>query len=556
MTSSWMLRILGDFALVRDGEVVDRFGARREEQVLAFLALDAAVPKRRDDLVAAIWPGVPLAHARKHLSFNLFVLRKRFAEAGLPDAVHGIGRTSLILDERLVIDAQRFDAALAAVAVAADDPDGLEEALALYGGPLLPTCPSPWLEAPRARYAELYQLALERVVEHAGVAGVRGSIAGQVSPAARGAAGGGRVARPAPVDAVPAPAPDDDLEALARDAEAGLSLAVPDAWVARVGEAYPRIEALFARAANPGGRRRALFVAGRIWRYWYLVRRPADGVTWLEQLIGDEPVGRAADRARAYHALGSLLAVDGQPEAAAAHLERALALWRDVDEPLGLLKTLISLGIAHQHRHRTDEAAACYDQAIAIARTLGETRQLDGVLQNRATLAHAVEEYDLALALLRERLTLLPPDARLERAIALVGIAAALDSLDRRPEARDTATEALALLAEGDPPRLLVLGEIVLGRADFYAGDLDGAERHFRRADEAARETRLLRFVGLAQVYLALVERRGRDEVGAAARYEEAVRLLAAAGAPGDLERARQAWEEAVGDAVDMAATG
>lgn len=542
MTSSWMLRILGDFALVRDGEVVDRFGARREEQVLAFLALDAAVPKRRDDLVAAIWPGVPLAHARKHLSFNLFVLRKRFAEAGLPDAVHGIGRTSLILDERLVIDAQRFDAALAAVAVAADDPDRLEEALALYGGPLLPTCPSPWLEAPRARYAELYQLALERIVEHAGVADARGSIAGQVPPSARGAAGDGRV-RPAPADLVPPPPPDDDLEALAIDAEAGLSLAVPDAWVARVGEAYPRIEALFARAANPGARRRALFVAGRIWRYWYLVRRPAHGVTWLEQLIGDEPIGRAADRARAYHALGSLLAVDGQPEAAAANLERALALWRDVDEPLGLLKTLISLGIAHQHRHRTDEAATCYDQAIAIARILGETRQLDGVLQNRAILAHTMEDYALAETLLRERLTLLPPDARVERAIALVGIAGALDNLDRPAEAGATATDAQALLVEGDPPHLVVLSEITLGRVAYVAGDLEEAERHYRLAFDAARTSQLLRFVGLAQAYLAMVRRR-RGDPEATALHEEAMRLIAAAGAAGELERLRRGWED------------
>lgn len=541
MTShAWSLRVLGDFALLRDGEIVRRFGARREDELLAYLAIDATVPKRRDDIVAAIWPGVPLAQARKHLSFNLFVLRKHFAEAGLPDAVQGIGRTSLILDQRLAIDAQAFEAALAAGAT--DEPARLEQALALYAGPLLPTSAAPWLEEPRARMAELYQLALERVVEHAGVAPARGAIASQVSPAARSAAGNGH-ARTAPAPVVPSSPSDDDLEELAREAETGLSAAVPDPWVARVREAYPRIEALFARAVGTGTRRRALYVAGRIWRYWYLVQRPSDGVTWLEQLVGDEPVGPAADRARAYHALGSLLAVDGQPEAASTHLDRALALWRDVDEPLGLLKTLISLGIARQHLHRTAEAAACYDQAIAIARALGETRQLDGVLRNRATLAHTMEDYALALELYQQRLGLLPPDARVERATSLVGIAAALDNLDRFEEARAAATDALALLVEGDPPRLFVLSEIVLGRADDHAGDIASAERHFHRAYDAARASQLLRFVGIAQAYLALVRHRQGD-AAAAALHEEAMRLIAAAGSAGELERLRRDWED------------
>lgn len=539
---TWGIRILGDFALLRDGEVARRFGSRREDELLAYLALDASVPKLRDAIIQAIWPGVEPSHSRKHLSFSLYMLKKQFAAVGLADAIQPIRRTGLVLASGLVVDAQVFSATIASAAGSENEAERLDRALSLYGGPLLPTCDAVWVEPHRAQFAELYELALARMTERAGATKIHESIARGVSSSAWGGASAAPTL-PAHVDAW-GPS-DEELLALASEAEEGLSSEDPSEWLERIRAAYPRIETLLARGAASSQPQRALAVAGRIWRYWYLTHQVASGSNWLQRLIGDEAIGTKADRARAYHALGTLLIVDGLADAGAKHLARALDLWREADDPTGLLKTLISLGMAYQQQHETERASVYYDQSIAIARILGDRRQLDGTLHNRATLAQTMEEYELALSLLQERLALLPSDAAVERATALVGIACAQQGRGDYTAAKDAATKALALIKGTDQPRVATICHQVLGRVAYLAEELDEAAIQFRIAGEEARQTRQLRHVGTSMAYLALTMWKQGDVVAATKTFDEGMNLLGAAGAAGEEKRFQREWDKA-----------
>ena len=95
MSSIWRLRLLGQFSLDRDGEPIEFFGARKEEELLALLVLGHTLPLPRDELAATIWPGVYLKVARKNLSYNLFVLKKRLAELGAPELILDAGSRAL-----------------------------------------------------------------------------------------------------------------------------------------------------------------------------------------------------------------------------------------------------------------------------------------------------------------------------------------------------------------------------------------------------------------------------------------------------------------------------
>ena len=540
-TATWALRILGDFALLRDGEVVRRFGSRREDELLAYLALDAGVPKRRDEIAQAMWPEADQAQGRKHLSFSIFMLKKRFAALGLSQGFHSIGHSGLILDDRIAVDAQVFSAAIAAAAGTLNEQERLEQALSLYGGSLLPTCDAPWLAPHRRQFAGIYELAVGRVSERIGAGSMHDALFQQVSPSAWGRGGGG-FAFPAPPIEVPK-APDEDLLELAIEAEEGLAGEDSAEWIERIRGEYPRIEAFLTRVGASKRPQRALAVASRIWRYWYLTRQIATGTNWLEQLIGEEAGGSRVDQARANHALGTLLTVDGQAEAGTRYLERALATWQELNKPNQLLQTLISLGMAYQYRHETSRAASYYDQSIAIARVLSDLRQLNGALYNRATLAQSMEQYNLALNLNQERLALLPHDATVDRAKALTGIACALQGMGEYASAEGKAAEALTLIADLDQPRLKVLCQQVLGRAAYQMGDYEAAALHFRHAYDEARLTRELRDVATSMVYMAFTMRQQGDGEAARRTYEEAMHLIVAAGSAGEAERFQREWD-------------
>lgn len=123
------LRLLGSLTLERpDGESVRSVLAQPKRfALLAYLAaIHPPAPVRRDTLVGLLWPELDEGHARMNLRQSLYQLRRSLGSGALT----GKG------DERVGVNPERIWCDVAAFERALEE-ERPEEALALYGGPLL-----------------------------------------------------------------------------------------------------------------------------------------------------------------------------------------------------------------------------------------------------------------------------------------------------------------------------------------------------------------------------------------------------------------------------------
>jgi predicted ATPase len=153
------VELLGRFALVVEGRPVSEsaWRLRKAETLVKLLSLREGHRLHREEVVELLWPGRDPAAARNNLHQVLHVARSR-----LGDGAAGRRRLRLTHDvvalapeDPLWIDADAF-AAAARAALAAADPAAAGEALALYGGELLPGDRyEAWTEPARRELGEL-----------------------------------------------------------------------------------------------------------------------------------------------------------------------------------------------------------------------------------------------------------------------------------------------------------------------------------------------------------------------------------------------------------------
>lgn len=73
---SLSLRLLGAFAVSLDGQSVETFATDKERALLAYLAVEADRPHRRDELSTLLWPDLPAEKARNNFRVTLHRLRQ------------------------------------------------------------------------------------------------------------------------------------------------------------------------------------------------------------------------------------------------------------------------------------------------------------------------------------------------------------------------------------------------------------------------------------------------------------------------------------------------
>ena len=87
------ISLLGGFTVLRAGEPVTTFGYDKVRALLAFLAVEAGRPHRRDRLAALLWPEQPRSPALQSLSQALYQLRRVLGD----EAVRAGGVVPLLL---------------------------------------------------------------------------------------------------------------------------------------------------------------------------------------------------------------------------------------------------------------------------------------------------------------------------------------------------------------------------------------------------------------------------------------------------------------------------
>ncbi len=172
MNPVWRIELLGSLRACRRGRVVGRFRSRKIGMLLAHLALHLDRAHPREQLIELLWPESEPNAGRQNLSQALSSLRHQLEPPGIPGgAVIQATRSDVRLNpETVSCDAGEFEIALRAGRAAASEAlrdAALEQAVAIYKGELLPGFFEDWVLRARARLADAYVHATEKLADRA-----------------------------------------------------------------------------------------------------------------------------------------------------------------------------------------------------------------------------------------------------------------------------------------------------------------------------------------------------------------------------------------------------
>jgi DNA-binding SARP family transcriptional activator len=153
---STRIQLLGGFGVVVDGAAVpaDRWSRRQVATFVKLLALSPGRRLHREQVIDALWPGVPVADAGPRLHKVA-----HYARRALDDDAAVLLRNetvALLPDRDVEVDVDVFRERARAAQTSGDRATGAE-AVAAYAGPLLPDDPyETWAEGPRTELRATY----------------------------------------------------------------------------------------------------------------------------------------------------------------------------------------------------------------------------------------------------------------------------------------------------------------------------------------------------------------------------------------------------------------
>ncbi len=155
------IRLLGEFAVSNGGTQLTSINSQRLQCLLAYLLLHRDAPVARQRLAFLFWPDSTEAQARSNLRNLLHALGQALPNNGEHfietdgQTVQWRAGTSYTLD---------VDTLLAALD-SAQTPQDLQQALALYRGPLLPSCYDDWIVPERERLEQHVADVVQRFID-------------------------------------------------------------------------------------------------------------------------------------------------------------------------------------------------------------------------------------------------------------------------------------------------------------------------------------------------------------------------------------------------------
>jgi tetratricopeptide (TPR) repeat protein len=237
------------------------------------------------------------------------------------------------------------------------------------------------------------------------------------------------------------------------------------------------------RKAGPDGVEAMLTLATTYWKQGSLDKAMAT-VRQAETLLGPDPSQHTALRGQAALTEGRILTSASNVRAGVAAFDRALAFYRASDNvpPKTLAMALNNRGILLSDDGQFDAADKSLNESLAIyRRALGDDHVLTGqawyaLAQNSANASHfPAAEIQIANALRIERAVLDPDNPTLADALMIQG--QSLDGVGKLPEAEKSLREAISVYrkAFGKPHFLIGIAEVYLGLIQSKRGDTAGA---------------------------------------------------------------------------------
>lgn len=544
---SWRLVLFDSFRIERDGEVVATFQNRRQEALLAYLALHPGQVVERKAAAAALWPDKSESLAANRLTEVLLRLRRLLDEIEVPDSAILHPRRVLQLNPAMPTDLDEF----LALAAETERVQSLDPARAaqieasmtrIYGSGLLPLFLDPWLEPERERMDAILEQSLERCRARAGVMATVDSYDLMPLPPSRtqreDTGDGGRIEIPDDLGSLgdlPKTTPADPLHRRLREhvelvEEASVHLwgRERESWSKVIRKSYDAVLesielALAKNLSEPAAR-----LVGAMWPYWMEYEGAGQGRIMLERVLLSSLERGGAIYAQLLHGSGVLAIDHGDLELASLRLEMSLRHWEAIGQRVWYARALNSLGVVAFRRRELERAATLHEESLEILRSVRQPELMALVLKNAGLALMALGRYDLAKAMLVEQLAI--GRALEDRGViagALVDLSTVYQNLGNWDKASDLAQEALDIYQDLEDVAGRAYCMQVLGYLSHRADNLEEARSRYEESERLFRDCQHIRGVAEVSSYMAALLEDMDDSEGAE-RLREQAKVLAA----------------------------
>jgi len=196
--------------------------------------------------------------------------------------------------------------------------------------------------------------------------------------------------------------------ALAELAERELWRSAMAVWLDRLETEHENLRAALRWSVGHGEAETALRLGAALSRFWQMRGHLSEGLQWLQGGLCWTAGVSGATRARALDAAGHLARDQGDLDQAAALYEQSLALHRDLGNSRGTALVLNNLGVMAQFQGDNGRAVALLEESLTLFRKMGDEPgiavsllTLGSMAQLHGDLAHARTWYEESLALFR-----------------------------------------------------------------------------------------------------------------------------------------------------------
>ena len=546
-TSPWQLRILGTFELAKDGNLVDSLGQRRDEELIAYLAVTSPTLTTRDTIARTLWPDLEVDVGRRNLSLHLFQAKKRLVEAGVQEPIESV-RKRLKLNDSIAVDAHAFMNELAA-ATTTSAPTlqvlNLDAAIHMYGSGLLPEFSFSWLGVHRQRMESLYSHGTKQLVHVTGKGEAITGLLRGLPPT---------IWKPQTTSQSP-----EEWHLSSLPPGAALSRHAIDEIQEFVhGTAAKLLETDYTSAAQEvASREREILSAAMqllenreyvpalrllipLRGYW-LKESPRAGSAILRHVL-DAAIGYPDElSARGLEIAGSASYEIGELQQSVELLKSALFYWRDMGNKTELARTLANLGRSLSDLAQYHEAEECYAESLVCARQLDTKALFIAILLNAAKADIADQNPSRALSRLEKRMGLLQTAGETSGQVyadTVSHIAAAHLLAGNLGTAEQFSTKALQAYQAIHQQKGVSICASQLGQAAYFQADWANARMHAQRAVAAAQASRSTWHIGQALGYQALIQEAAGDGHAAATMWD-AICKLRSVGDRAEIERFR-----------------
>jgi len=185
-----------------------------------------------------------------------------------------------------------------------------------------------------------------------------------------------------------------------------------------------------------------LRLGGALWLFWYVRGHLSEGRRALESALAKSNMAPTPMRVKALNGAGWLVHVQGDYEPARAFYEEQLRLSRELDDDLGVARSLRNLGALALNEGDYERARRPLEESLQVLRKQGALEDVISVLIELGSLAAARGESERAVTLHEEALTL-------SREIGdVLGVAVSLQNLGLTKLLADDKKDTVVLLEE------------------------------------------------------------------------------------------------------------